>query len=152
MSGTSLTLTPCGHAVSSSAGVIHWCGVPSEIHGVMPPCRWSVARFCLKQSGSWGLSVQVGLRTSSRTVPLLTGGVMATGPSPEPMRVVSTGRKRLPSTPVGSRLWKVMRTGLFLVAAMVGPSHCGGVTPRKLHAALHDRATGVPSRISLYSG
>ena len=38
-------LTPCGQLVPSPAGVIHWCGVPSEIHGVMPPCRCSVARF-----------------------------------------------------------------------------------------------------------
>ena len=129
MSGTSRTLTPCGHVVFSPAGVIHWCGVPSLIHGVVPPCRCSVARFCLKQLMFWGVSVQSGLRTVSITVPLSTGaGAVIEGPSPEPIRVLSTGRKRSPAEPVGSRLWKTMRTGLSLVAAMVGPSHCGGVT------------------------
>ena len=42
---TLLTLTPCGYAVFSPEGVIHWCGVPSLIHGVMPPWRCNVARF-----------------------------------------------------------------------------------------------------------
>ena len=45
MSGTLLTLTPFGYAVFSPVGVVHWCGVPSLIHGVMPPCRCRVARF-----------------------------------------------------------------------------------------------------------
>ena len=50
MSGTLETLTPSGYAVVSPAGVIHWCVVPSLIHGVTPPWRWSVARFCVKQA------------------------------------------------------------------------------------------------------
>src|ERR1700746_2568841 len=43
MSGTGCVLTPF-RGVSSS-GVVHWCGVPSLIHGVAPPCKCSVARF-----------------------------------------------------------------------------------------------------------
>ena len=39
---------------------------------------------------------------------------------PEPMRVVSTGRNRSPSTPVGSRLRNTIRTGLSFVATMPG--------------------------------
>ena len=74
--------------------------------------------------------MQSGLRTVSSTEPLLTGaGAVIEGPSPEPMSVVSTGRKRSPLEPVGRRLRKTTRTGLSLVAASVGPSHCGGVTP-----------------------
>ena len=128
MSGTSCTATPCGHAVVSLAGVIHWCGVPSLIHGVVPPWRWRVARLSLKQLVDLGDSLQTGLRTPSMTVPASTGSGSAMGPMPEPMRVLSTGRKRSPSAPVGRRLRKTTRTGLFLVAASVGPSHCGGVT------------------------
>src|SRR5512140_2415992 len=62
MSGTLLTLTPCGHMVFSPAGVIHWCGVPSLIHGVLPPCRCSVARLSLKQSAIFGYSVHMGFK------------------------------------------------------------------------------------------
>ena len=49
----------------SPAGVIHWCGVPSLIHGVMPPCRCRVARFSVKQSVGLGVSPHIGLRTPS---------------------------------------------------------------------------------------
>ena len=51
------------------------------------------------------------------------------GPCRSPSACCRSGRKRSPSAPVGSRLRKTMRTGLFLVATIVGPSHCGGVTP-----------------------
>ena len=129
MSGTFFTSTPSGHGVSSLAGVIHWCGVPSLIHGVVPPWRCKVARLSLKQFLFLGASVQTGLRTPSMTVPWSTGAGAAIGPMPEPMMLLSTGKKRSPSAPVGSRLRKTMRTGLSLVAAIVGPSHCGGVTP-----------------------
>ena len=46
MSGTFCVLTPFLSVAVSPAGVIHWWGVPSLIHGVKPPWRWSVARFC----------------------------------------------------------------------------------------------------------
>ena len=129
MSGTFWASWPLGHDVLSLAGVIHWCGVPSEIHGVRPPWRCSTARFCWKQDGSCGVSVHTGLRTSSSTVPWSTGSIMpAIGPMPEPIIVVSVGRKRLPAPPVGSRLWRATRTGTFFCATMNGPSHCGGVT------------------------
>ena len=75
MSGTLSTLTPSGHAVSSPAGVIHWCGVPSEIHGVFPPCRWSVARLSAKHSAGFGLTyVHIGLRAASSTVLVIGSG------------------------------------------------------------------------------
>ena len=63
------------------------------------------------------------------TVPSSTGSGIAIGPMPEPISVLSSGRNRSPSAPVGSRLWKTIRTGLSLVAAMIGPRYCGGVTP-----------------------
>ena len=47
MSGTFCLLTPDAYEVVSPAGVIHWLGVPSLIHGVAPPCRWTTARFCV---------------------------------------------------------------------------------------------------------
>ena len=47
---------------------------------------------------------------------------MSTGPMPEPITVVSTGMNRSPSMPVGSRLRNLIRTGLSLLATMVGPS------------------------------
>ena len=40
MSGTFWTLTPCGQGVSSPAGVIHWCGVPSLIQHVASGGHW----------------------------------------------------------------------------------------------------------------
>ena len=116
--------------MASPAGVVHWCGVPSLIHGVMPPWRWSVARFSEKQVLSLTSAPHVGFRTASMTVPLpsISTGTLVTGssstmlgPMPEPMSVVSVGRKRLPSAPVGSRLRKVIRTGRSLVATIVGP-------------------------------
>ena len=127
MSGTSRTLTPCGQSVFSPAGVIHWCGVPSLIHGVMPPCRCRVARLSLKQPVL--PSVHAGLRTSSVTVASFFGAGIVMGPMPEPMPVLSTGRNRSPSAPLGSRLRNTTRTGRSLVAAIIGPIHCGAVTP-----------------------
>ncbi len=47
MSGTFALLTPVVYEVVSPAGVIHWLGVPSLIHGVAPPCRWTTVRFCV---------------------------------------------------------------------------------------------------------
>ena len=128
MSGTFSTLTPCGQSVVSPAGVIHWCAVPSLIQGVVPPCRWSVARLSVKQLSGFGYSLHAGLRIASMTVPSSVGSGMSIGSMPEPISEESVGRNRSPSEPVGSRLWNTIRTGLFLVAAIVGPSHCGGVT------------------------
>ena len=54
MSGTFSTLTPCGQLVVSFSGVIHWCGVPSLIHGVTPPCRCTEARLSAKQPSGLG--------------------------------------------------------------------------------------------------
>ena len=42
---------------------------------------------------------------------------------------LSVGRNRSPSALVGSRLRNTIRTGRSFVAAMMGPSHCGDVTP-----------------------
>ena len=130
MSGTLRTLTPWGHGVSSPAGVIHWCGVPSLIHGVVPPCRCSVARLSLKHMVLFGsLAVHSGLRTPSITLDSSTGSDMAIGPMPEPMPVLSVGRKRSPAAPLGRRLRKTIRTGRSFWAAMTGPNHWGDVTP-----------------------
>src|SRR3990172_2627372 len=104
MSGTLTTLTPSGHGVLWLGGVIHWCGVPSLIHGELPPCRCSVARLSLKQPFAFGYSLHGWLRTSSITVPSFIGSIMSIGPMPDPMMVESTGRNRSPSTPAGSRL------------------------------------------------
>src|SRR5512146_2775537 len=104
MSGTFLTLTPSGHMVSSPAGVIHWCGVPSEIHGVLPPCRCRVARLSLKHIFDLEASLHIGLRTASITEPSSTGSAIAMGPMPEPIIEESVGRNRSPPAPVGSRL------------------------------------------------
>ena len=99
MSGTFSTLTPCGQGVVSPAGVIHWCGVPSLIHGVMPPCRCRVARLSLKQ-----LVASFGYSRAHRVADLVHDGAVVhrrptwpCGPMPEPIRVVSTGRNRSPS-------------------------------------------------------
>src|SRR5664279_4690316 len=46
------------------------------------------------------------------------------------MLMVSTGRNRLPSTPVGSRLRNRTRTGRFLLAMIVGPRLYGLSTPK----------------------
>ena len=146
MSGTFCTLTPCGHGVSSPAGVIHWCGVPSLIHGVMPPCKCRVARLSLKQAAGFGLCEHSWFRTPSVTVPSSAGGVMVMGTMPAPIIVESVGRNRSPLAPVGSRLRKTMRTGRSLVALMNGPSHCGVVTP------MRPVSTFVPSSSSLTSG
>src|SRR5665811_736441 len=106
MSGTFWTLTPCGHMVVSPAGVIHWCGVPSLIHGVVPPCRCRVARLSVQHiAGLIPDVVHSGFRTPSRTVPLLVGAGMSIGPMPEPIRLESVGRNRSPAAPVGRRLW-----------------------------------------------
>ena len=74
------------------------------------------------------------------TVPSSVGAAWSSGPMPEPMMVVSTGRNRLPSTPVGRKLWNTMRTARSLVAAMIGPRYCGGVTPIDLVPVEHHRA------------
>ena len=84
-------------------------------------------------------SVHIGLRTSSVTLSPPVGSFGPDGPMPEPMRLVSTGRNRSPSSPVGRRLWNTIRTGLSLVAAIVGPSHWGGVTQGRDAVGLHDR-------------
>ena len=120
MSGTFATLTPCGQVVFSPAGVIHWCGVPSLIHGVVPPCRCSVARLSLKQS-----IAPSGTRCTSGCGPVHDGALINRGSHghrahARAHQVLSAGRNRSPSMPVGSRLWKTIRTGLSLVAAMVG--------------------------------
>ena len=129
MSGTFCTLTPLGYGVFSPAGVIHWCGVPSLIQGVWPPCRWRVARFSGEHAAGLGLSPHMGLRRR-RDGTLIRGhrhrhtvrvqGHHA-GPGPEPMIVVSTGRNRFPPAPVGNRFRKRTRTGRSFVATIVGP-------------------------------
>ena len=53
MSGTFWKLKPlekptAAGCPSPPGGVIHCMVVPSEIHGVMPPCRCRVARFSVK--------------------------------------------------------------------------------------------------------
>src|SRR5512139_503853 len=83
MSGTLRALTPDGYGVVSLAGVIHWCVLPSLIHTVLLPWRWTVARF------------------SVYLLPAVPGNA---GPTPEPATVSSTGRKRSPPAPLGSRL------------------------------------------------
>ncbi|GAO04623.1 hypothetical protein PSR1_03518 [Anaeromyxobacter sp. PSR-1] len=123
MSGTFITLTPFGYEVESPAGVIHWCGVPSLIHGVMPPWRCSVARFSAKQPIGFGVMPHIGLRGSGSAMPPMSG------PMPAPITVVSTGRNRSPPWPVGSRFRNRMRTGRSLVARMAGPRECGPSTP-----------------------
>ena len=72
---------------------------------------------------------------------------MSIGPMPEPIMLLSVGRKRSPSTPVGSRLRKTMRTGLSFVAPMNGPRYCG--ESRHVYPG---EGTFVPSRSSLTSG
>ena len=74
---------------------------------------------------------------------------MPIGPMPEPMNEESVGRNRSPSAPVGSRLWKMIRTGLSFSAGMTGPRNCGEVTPNQLPAT---RSSPVPSRRALVSG
>jgi hypothetical protein len=115
MSGTLLTLTPFGYGVLSSAGVIHWCGVPSLIQGEMPPCRWSVARFSAKQPAGFGSFPHIGFCGSISAIPPICG------PMPEPITVVSTGRNRFPPVPVGKRFRNRIRTGLSFVAEIAGP-------------------------------
>src|SRR5512132_3612973 len=84
MSGTFRALTPAGYAVFSVAGVIHWCVFPSLIHTVLLPWRWMVARFCVYFSPA-----------------VLLG---SEGPIPDPGTVSSTGSRRFPPAPAGSRL------------------------------------------------
>ena len=47
--------------------------------------------------------------------------IITFGPAPAPINEVSTGRNRSPPSPVGSRLRNRMRTGLSLLATIVGP-------------------------------
>src|SRR5664280_262044 len=120
MSGTFETLTPFGYGVFSPAGVIHWYGVPSLIHGVAPPWRWSVARFCVYDAQV----VAVGSHGAPAAV---------SGPIPAPMSDVSTGMKRLPATPVGRKFVNLTRTGTAWatvppLATMTGPRYSGGST------------------------
>ena len=68
------------------------------------------------------------------------------------MIVVSTGRNRFPSAPVGRKLWKTMRTGRSLVAAMIGPRYCGGVTAKTWLPVSVTGTCVEPSSISLTSG
>ena len=110
--------------------MIHWCGVPSLIHGRGAAVQVQRGPVVLEAVGV------LGSLGAHRVADLVHDGAAvdrrracAIGPMPEPIRVLSIGRKRSPSAPVGSRLRKTMRTGLSLVAAMIGPSHCGGVTP-----------------------
>ena len=71
-----------------------------------------------------------GLRTSSSTEFWSVGSAMPfIGAMPEPIMELSVGRNRSPSALVGSRLRNTIRTGRSFVAAMIGPSHCGDVTP-----------------------
>src|SRR5664279_4661862 len=101
MSGTLKTLTPLGYGVPSPAGVIHWYGVPSLIHGVAPPWRWTDARFCVYEA---------------QVAPTAVGShgwpVLVNGPMPAPMSDVSTGMKRLPGVPVGRKFVNLTRTGV----------------------------------------
>jgi hypothetical protein len=76
----------------------------------------------------FGYSVHIGLRTMSITVPSSIGAFIVIGTMPEPIIVESVGRNRSPSAPVGRRLRKTIRTGLSLLATMVGPRYWGGVT------------------------
>ncbi len=91
MSGTFWTLTPLGYWVISFAGVVHWWGVPSLIHGVSPPCRCRVARFWEKFS--WIMPIVVG-GTTVGTVFSVTWKFIASGTATtENMPLYSAGAK-----------------------------------------------------------
>ena len=97
MSGTFSTLTPCGQGVVSPAGVIHWCGVPSLIHGRDAAVQVQGGAVVREAAiASFGYSLHIGLRTSSMTVPSSTGSRhRPSGPCRSPSCVVSTGQEQV---------------------------------------------------------
>ena len=111
MSGTYCTLTPFGYTVISSAGCC-----PLVSCAVANP--WGVTAVEVKGCSVLGIAF-----FHSRHA-----GHASSGPIPEPMTDVSTGRNRSPPVPVGSRFVKLMRVGVSFWATISGPRYRGWST------------------------